>query len=461
MNCIAEVYKAAKRQGCLKGQRVAHLLVLVLGVMSFSISAQGETLLQAYKLAHQNDSKFRAAQAEARARATATDQAKAGFWPSIKLELETQSTKQAIVNSNNPVFGPGTSTYPTNSYTLSVTQPVFRRDVIERFEQSKVVVRESQLKLLAAEQDLLLRTTSAYLSVLAANDAWSLARAEKTAVERALYLARERLKGGLGTVTEQYEASARFAVSQAREIEAQNKLNDARQGMREITQQSLEAYQTLRDAFPMDMPEPIEQQMWVDAALGQNLLLRALRETTQISSLEVKRQQAGHFPSLNLVYSYNRRDAGSTLFGGGSDVRTGDLSLRLNVPIYEGGQTAAVVAEAVQRLSVAQENEEQERRAVERKTRAAYDGVVTGIGLVSALKQAVVSQESALQAKTVGTQSGRFTLLTVLDAQRDLFLAKRDYAQARYEYLLNVLKLKDATGALSEADLLTVHAALQ
>jgi len=196
-------------------------------------------------------------------------------------------------------------------------------------------------------------------------------------------------------------------------------------------------------------------------ALEQNLLLRARREGVEVAHQEMQRQLAGHFPSLNLVFTHNRNDSGSTLFGGGSNVETSELMLRLSIPIYEGGLTRAVSLEAANRYQKAREEHEQERRAVERATRAAYDGTLSGASLVQALKQSVISQEAALETKEYGFRSGLFTLLPVLDAQRDLYLAKRDYAQSRYDYLLNRLRLKQAAGTLSETDLASIGAALQ
>jgi len=161
------------------------------------------------------------------------------------------------------------------------------------------------------------------------------------------------------------------------------------------------------------------------------------------------------------VLSHNRRDAGSTLFGGGSDVETSDATFRLTIPIFEGGLTSTVTKEAVFRHQKSQEEFEQERRAVERATRAFYDGTVGGVKMVGALKQSVIAQQSALDAKVEGYRSGLFALLPVLDAQRDLYLAKRDFAQARYDYLLSRLRLKQLAGTLAEIDLVHVGAALQ
>jgi len=423
--------------------------------------ARAETLFEAYQLALQSDPKYRAAQAEFRANGTAIDQARAGFLPQIKLDLERWETRQRVISSKNPIFGAGVTTFPTENNTLSLTQPIFRKDVIERFAQAQSLVKTAEYTLLASEQDLQLRTAAAYLVTLAAADNVAYAKAEREAIGKLLDLARERLKGGLGTITAQHDALARFSVASAREIEAQYRLRDARQGLAEITGRMLDKLQTLRDEFPLSIPEPPIVERWIEAAFDNNLGLRAKRESTQVAKQEVERQRAGHYPSLNLLVNHNRRDAGSTLFGGGSDVETTDVILRLSVPIFEGGLTSAVTREAAHRYTKSLEEAEQERRAVERATRAAYDGAVSGVQLAQALKQSVVSQESAVEAKETGFRSGLFTILPVLDAQRDLYLARRDYAQSRYDYLYNRLKLKQAAGTLSEADLVSIGAALR
>jgi outer membrane protein len=423
--------------------------------------ACGETLQEVYQLARQNDPKFRSVQAEVRASGMAIDQALAGFLPTVKYDHEENRTRQEILSSKNPIFGTGVTTFPTFNGTLSLTQAIFRKDVIERFIQAKSVVKQAGYTLLAAEQDLQLRTMAAYLIVLAANDSLALATAEREAVGKLLDVASEKRKAGLGTITQLYDATARFAVTKAREIEALNKWRDARQGLREITGKIIENMQSLRDEFPLETPVPPAVEPWVQSALDQNLILRARMEAVEVARLEVERQRAGHFPSVNLLVSRNQKDAGSTLFGGGSNVVTTDTILRLTVPIYEGGLTSAVTEEAMHRFHKSQEDAELERRVVERATRAAFDGALSGVSLVQALQQSVIAQTSALEAKTEGYKAGLNTLLPVLDAQRDLYFAKRDYAQSRYDYLVNRLKLKQAAGTLAEVDLVSVSVALK
>ncbi len=425
------------------------------------LAAQGQSLIEAYELARDNDPRFRAAQAEFKAIGTLVDQARAGFLPSARLEFDRMETRQRIISSQNPIFGAGVTTFPTFTRTLSITQPVFRKDVIERMGQAKAVVKQAEFTLLAAEQELLLRTTAAYLVLLAANDSVMLATAERETVGKALDLARERLRAGLGTITNQYDAQARYAVTQAREIEAQNRLRDARQAMREITGKAFDKVQSLREDFKLESPQPAAVERWLETALAQNLGLSARRESVEVARQEIERQKAGHYPSLNLLLQNNRRDSGSTLFGGGSNVDTTELTLKLSVPIYEGGLTSAVTREAAFRHAKAQEELEAERRTVDRATRAYYEGVLAGVGLVDALKQSVVAQERSLESKEVSHKSGLITLLPVLDAQRDLYLARRDYAQSRYDYLINRLRLQQVTGTLSELDLAAVNAALK
>lgn len=440
---------------------LARFSTVFIASLIISAPTQGASLQEVYRLAYENDPKYRATVAETQASSTALDQARAGFLPTVKYDIESWETRQRIYSSQNPIFGAGVTNFPTDNRTLSLNQPIFRMDVITRFSQAKSVVKQAEYTLLAAEQDLMLRTTSAYLTVLAASDSVALAVAEREALGKALDLARERLKMGLGTVTNQHDATARHAVAQAREVEAQNKLRDARQALREITGNLINDLKTLRDDIPLESPDPNNVDRWVQSALDQNLILRAKNEAVDVARQEVERQKAGYYPSLNFLVNNNRRDSGSTLFGGGSDVETTDMIFRLSIPIFEGGLTRAVTKEAAYRYQKSKEEYEQEHRSVERVTRAAYDGTLGGVNLVKALGQAVISQQSALDTKLEGFKSGLFALLPVLDAHRDLYLAKRDYAQSRYEYLIYRLRLKQAAGTLSEADLVGIGSLLR
>jgi outer membrane protein len=299
----------------------------------------------------------------------------------------------------------------------------------------------------------MLRVATAYLAVLAAEDNLEFASAERTAVGRQLDLAQERVTRGLATVVNLHDARARFAQTEAQEVEARNTLDDAQQAMREMLGVLPKSYVRVRTDIPVSAPEPTAMEAWVETALSRNLALEARRLGAEVASQEIRRQKAAYWPTLDLVATHANRKQGGTLFGGGSHVETTDLTLRMSVPIFEGGLTNALSDEAVVRHRKALEELEQERRQVERQTRAAYQGVVGAMSRVTALRQGVASQEAALKGKQESYRAGLLTLLAVLDSERDLYLSLRDFARARYDYLLNRFRLKQAVGSLSDADL--------
>jgi outer membrane protein len=189
-----------------------------------------------------------------------------------------------VISSKNPIFGAGVTTFPTENNTLSLTQPIFRKDVIERFGQAQAIVKQAEYVLLAAEQDLQLRTAAAYLVALAAADNVAYAKAEREAIGKLLDLAQARLKGGLGTITALHDATARHSVAQAREIEAQYRLRDARQGLAEIVGKVIENLQTLRENLVLESPDPTVVERWIESAFDNNLGLRARRESVEVAS---------------------------------------------------------------------------------------------------------------------------------------------------------------------------------
>ena len=217
----------------------------------------------------------------------------------------------------------------------------------------------------------------------------------------------------------------------------------------------------LSESFPFVPPDNAHVEAWVEAAMFQNHIIRARIEAQEVARLEVQRQKAAYYPTLDFVASYNDRDTEGTVFGGGNQTTTTDLSLRLGVPLWEGGRRLALTNAAELRESISGEDLEREKRRVDRETRAAFHGVNNGIERVNALRTSVFSNERAVAAKEEGFRSGVNTGLIVLDARRDLYTALRDLAQARYLYVLNSVKLKQSAGTLGVSDLRTIDAHLQ
>lgn len=430
-------------------------------VLMLSTAARAEGLMDMYRLAVQNDPRLAAARFEHEASQQGSRAALAGLLPSVIGTGEKTRERQDIKSSQTSVIGPGVSTFPIEAWTLTVTQPLFKLDAWERMKQAEASERQALAQRVAAEQALMVRVANAYVGVLAASDSLDFATAERTSVDKQLQLAKERVARGLATVINLHDAQARFSQTEAQVIEAGATLDDARRAMSEILGQLPASFPPLRNEIPTPLPEPDNVQRWVETAVQQNPGLRAKRYAADVAEQEMKKQRAGYAPTLNLVGRYNNRDQGGTLFGGGSHVETSDISLQLNLPFYEGGSTTALTEEASLRYRKSLQESEAEMRAVDRQTRAAYLGIVSASSRVKALQQGVVSQQSALQAKEESYRAGLLTLIAVLDAERDLYFARRDFAKARYDYLLNGLRLKQSTGTLSDGDLQAVDALLQ
>lgn len=434
---------------------VVLLLSMGLGVRAGGVGA--ESLLDVYQMALGGDPRLAAARYEHEATESTVKQARAGLLPRVAFEVDKTDEQQNIISSRNAVIGAGKSRFNIDAYTLTITQPIFRLGAWERLAQTEAGVKQAFALRTASEQSLMVRVATAYLGVLAAKDNLEFSSAEREAVGKQLQLAEERVKRGLAAQGTVHDARARYAQVSAREIEARNVLDDARQGLREIIGSELGSYKAVREDIPLRQPEPANIEKWVETALNQNLALEARRQAGEVALREVQKQRAGHYPTLDLVATRTNREQGGSMFGGGSHIETTDLSLKLNVPIYEGGGTSALTQEAVSRHLKSQQELEQERRAVERQTRAAFQGVISGASQVEALKQGVVAQKSAMEVKQESYKAGLVTVLAVLDAQRDLYMAKRDYAKARYDYLLYRLRLKQAVGTLAESDLEEVN----
>jgi outer membrane protein len=383
--------------------------------------------------------------------------------PSLSASAATSYTRQDIRSSSNPLFQVGRTNYYDQTYSISLTQALFRSDALRRLPQARAEVRRAEAQLEAAEQDLILRLAEAHFTFLAARDALEFATAERTANQQQMQEAEQKLGSGLVKLPDVQDARARFAVSQAAEIAARDAVEDARQGIAEITGEAPPALKQLSESFPLVKPDVPDEEKWVESALFQNPTLRALQAAVEVAQEEVRRQRAAHLPTLDLVASYNDNNSGGSIYagGGGNDIASGELGLRLGIPILDGGRVTALAEGAALKVSMAQQDLERGKRRVERLVRSSFQGVVSGISRVEALGESVFSHEAALVTKEEGWRSGLNTGLAVLDARKELFQAKRDRAVARYTYIMDSLRLKQAAGILNAHDLEQINAYLQ
>ncbi len=407
------------------------------------------------------DPTFQAARAERELADEALRESRAGVRPLLSLNASDAKVFQNIRSSETPLFTPGRTDFFVQDFSISLTQPLFRSDALHRIPGARAGVKRGEAELAAAEQDLMFRVAEAVFNYLAAQDDVELSTAEREAIRRQFEETEQKLGSGLATITDVHEAKGRLAVAQAEEIDARDRLEEGRQAIAEITGDTPHEVKILSAGLPLVQPDSPEVDAWLQRALFQNPRVLALTAALDVSREETKVQRGGYLPTLDFVASYDNNDAGGSIYGGGNEIANQQYALRLAIPLYDGGRTAALVGAATLRQAIAEQALEREKRSVDRQTRAAFQGVVSGVARVEALASSVFSREAAVVAKEEGWRAGLNTGLEVLDSRRDLFRSRRDHARARYLYVLNSLKLKQAAGILSVRDLEEINAYLQ
>lgn len=407
-------------------------------LMAMSSAAPAENLFDAFQLAVTSDPEYLAAGSDHRAAQELRPQALAGLLPSARISLETkwnERQRDRDFRSDNLVF--------------DIEHPIYRRDRRIAAKQTDSRIARADALYAAARQDLMVRVAERYFRVLEAEDGLSFAHATLEAFEQQLVQSRQRFEVGLIAITDVEEAKAGFDLSGAQLIAAENALDIAREALRETTGEYQERLAPLGD-MQLVIPAPADIDKWTETALERNPRLLAARHDTETARREIERTQAGHSPTLDAVGSFGLNDSESSVTGA---TRRANIGLRLSLPLYSGGAVLSRTRESRHRYQRTLDVLERERRRAQRETRDAYLGVGSGISRVHALEQAVRSSETAAEAIEAGFQVGIRTSVDVLDAQRDLFRARRDLSEARYSYILDVLRLKRAAGILSEDDL--------
>ena len=412
-------------------------------------------LLEIYGHALDSDPQYRQVAATQRAVLEQRPQALAQLLPTLTFSANAMTNEEDITTEFNPIDRTGKVSYGSHGYSLDLSQPLFRGDRIMGYLQADNLIRQADAELIAARQDLIVRTTRAYFEVLAAYDNLGFAEAEKKSLSRQLDQAKQRFDVGLSAITDVQEAQAGYDRAFAAEIEARNNVDNTQEALREITGVYISDLALLGETMPLLSPQPEEIETWTGAALEQNLNVLAARHSVDSARREVKKQQAGHLPSVDMVARHSLNSTGGRF--GSYESESSSIGVQVNVPLFSGGFVSSRVRETRERLNAELERLEQARRNAQRLTRQAYLGVISGISRVKALKQAVVSSETALEATEAGFEVGTRTAVDVVAAERATSQARRDYARARYDYLLDTLRLKQASGSLSVEDLSEVN----
>lgn len=415
--------------------------------------ADARDLLESFELAKENDPVFQAATYEKLAEDNSLRIAWSSLLPSVNGEANYARNRQQVQSSDNAVFAVGSTSFPVKTYGASLTQPIFRMTDWAEVSQARSSVRQSAAELDIAFQDLVFRTADAYLSLLEAQDELAIRISEREALKTQAELFQRRLDSGLGTAPDVYEAEARAALASADAAIAEAVLEDAVQALAEITGEVDRSPRPLADPIPLAEPEPSSPEVWVNQAISKNPVLEARRQAVAVSDREIDKQRSAHLPTVDFTASINNRDTDGSLFGGGSQVETQEYAINVNVPIFAGGSAIFGTRRARDLHKRNEQQLVQAERQVERETRSAFQTVGSVAHRVGALRRSVDVQAEAVEAREKSVRAGVDTVINVLNAQRELYAAMRDYAGARYEYVRTVLRLEQSVGVLGIKDL--------
>jgi len=413
--------------------------------------AGAANLGEIYQMARDNDAVYASARQGFLAGQEALPQGKALLRPTISLS-------GYLRQNDAETSAPSSANYGSRGYGLTLTQPIYRKQNLESFEQAKLAVLLAEQQLRLADQDLLLRVAQAYFDVLLAEDNLATTQAQKQAVAEQLAQAKKSFEVGAATIVDTHEAQARYDLASAQEIAAGNDLEVKRRALEKLIAREAPTLSSLAAGAKIPQPTPNDMAAWVKQAEDNNLAVLTAQTAQERARREVELQRAGHYPTLDLAASYsdNRKTSLGTL-----DSKTGVVGLELNLPLYQGGAVSSRVRQAVANQEKARYDLDSARRQSALSARQSYLGVVSGEAQVKALEQALVSSESQLKSTKLGLEVGVRTRVDVLNAQQLVYSTQRDLASARYQTLLAGLQLKAAAGTLGVDDIKALDALLK
>ena len=441
-------------------------------------AAPAADLLAVYQRALQNDPQLKEAEATRLAALESKPQALAALRPQLSGSGTASKEKDAGQSNQSETVevagGPtivesfpfnGRVTTITHKYGVDLKQTLFRWENWVALQRADAQVAQAEADYQAAQQDLIARVAQRYFDVLAAQDDLDAQRGNLESVSHQLEQAEKRYQVGLIAVTDVQEARAAHDSGAAAVIASKRQLASAQEALREITGEGFDTLARPIEPFELSTPEPSSEDRWVEMALQQNLSLVSSRLSAAIARENVSSARGGHFPTLDLVASRYRLtsdgdyiNANNTPYGTTSlDQYQNSIGIQFSIPIYSGGMVSSQVRQAVYQHRAAKERLERVARQTEHDARDAYLGVLSEISHVQALRRALESNATALNATESGYEAGTRTAVEVLDSRRQWIQAQTDYSRSRYDYMVNVVKLQQAAGILSEQTLTSLN----
>ncbi len=421
-------------------------------VVSCQLSLHAQVdLWQVYQLAKQNDPQILASKSQLLLNKENINQSMANLLPNLSGSISV--AKSFDLNNDTETT--------SDSKSLNLSQTIYEHSQWINLDISKKRALSAALVHSANEQALMLRVAEAYFNLLEAADGVFFSLAEKEASQQQLAQTKQRFEVGLINITDVHQAQANHDQNNANVITNQNTLDNAVEALREITGQYHEEVKSL-NLINLTSPSPNDIDYWLKTAKDKNIDLQRSRLEKKIAREEIKSSNAQHLPRLRASANYSER-GGSAIINDlpVPDSRNSSINITLSVPIYSGGAISSRTKQAQHSLQQATHQLEQTHRATIRNTRSAYLGILSAISSTKALQQAVISSESALKATEAGFEVGTQTIIDVLVSRTNLFDAKRSLASAKYQYILQNLRLKSAAGVLTEEDIQQVNQLLK
>ena len=435
------------------------LSVATIGASLLSSNTYSDSLLEVYELATKNDHEYRANLANYNADKEAINIGRSALLPQIAGSAGYSETN-ADTSSSNTNFD-GESDTDTKAYSVELKQALINFNALNKYRSGKLQTNAAEIQLAADQQSLIIRSAEAYFNVLRSIDQLRTSQAEEKALSTQLEQTRQRYEVGLISINDVYEAQAAYDSTVASRLSAQVNVGTTLESLTILTGKNHDSIAPLKNGFSAVYPSPNNKQEWIEAANKNNLSLQVDKIKANISSYEAKAIKANRYPTLTGSISYGNSDSdrsGVSSVGASSGDRSDDtdttrFSLDLNIPIYTGGNLTALQKQAAQKQIASRETFLFSQRKTIQETRSLFLTVSTDIAQIKARKQAIVSNESALEATQAGYDAGTRDIVDVVNAQRNLFQAQRDYFNALYNYIISTLNLKQVAGTLNVNDL--------
>ena len=406
----------------------------------FSTVAWSDSLSEIYRSALNNDPILQAASATYSANRETLQQGRAVLMP----QLSASATTNKPSDSTNP---------DKTTYALNLKQALFNMPAWFQFQSAKQLDKSAQADFAAHQQDLIIRVTQAYLNVLRAHSEDKTRKAEELAIQRQLEQTKERFEVGLVPITDVHEIQAIFDEARVNSLESAGTLDIAFEQLQVLTGQRYNKLAGLSSEFVAINPEPLDASAWAEFSLTNNLKLKSSDYAKQASSATAQAAKYQYLPQLNLSVDYRKNDFDTLANETNTMPEQTSINLNFTMPIYTGGLVSSQHRQAKYQAIAATENHKATERSIVQSTRSTYQLVVTNTARVKARKQAITSADSALKATQAGYEVGTRNIVDLLMAQRTLYRAKRNYASARYDYILSMMQLKAIAGQLSPEDL--------